>query len=82
MNYTELQKANDLLGEIKEIDFYLRMVDSFTGNIRISINAHIIFFNNKYKPKFVAIMKEIRNELVEELKLLGVVEDKWWILEK
>lgn len=26
MNYTELQKANDLLGEIKEIDFYLRVL--------------------------------------------------------
>lgn len=75
MNYAELQKANDLLGEIKEIDFYLRMVDSFTGNIRISINANIIFFNNKYKPKFVAIMKEIRNELVEDLNKLGVVEE-------
>nr|DAD87733.1 MAG TPA: hypothetical protein [Siphoviridae sp. ct8eQ1] len=76
MNYTELQKVNDLLGEIKEIDFYLRMVEGATGNIRISINNHIIFFNNKYKVKFVAIMKEIRNELIEELKELGVVEDK------
>lgn len=75
MNYTELQKANDLLGEIKEIDFYLRMVNRSTGNIRISINAHIIFFNNKYKPKFVLFMKEIRNELVEELKELGVTEE-------
>ena len=75
MNYAELQKANDLLGEIKEIDFYSRMVDRFTGNIRISINANIIFFNNKYKPKFVAIMKEIRNELVEDLNKLGVVEE-------
>lgn len=75
MNYAELQKANDLLGEIKEIDFYLRKVDRSTGNIRISINANIIFFNNKYKQKFVAIMKEIRNELVEDLNKLGVVEE-------
>lgn len=75
MNYRELQKANDLLGEIKEIDFYKRMVDGSTGNIRISINSHIIFFNNKYKQKFVAIMKEIRDELIEELKELGVTEN-------
>lgn len=74
MNYTELQKANDLLGEIKEIDFYLRVVDEAIGNIRISINNRVIFFNNKYNPKFVAIMKEIRNELIEELKELGVTE--------
>lgn len=74
MNYTELQKANDLLGEIKEIDFYLREVDEAIGNIRISINNRVIFFNNKYRPKFVAIMKKIRNELIEELKELGVTE--------
>ena len=45
----ELQKANDLLGEIKEIDFYLRVVDDAIGNIRISINNRVIFFNSKYK---------------------------------
>ena len=75
MNYTELQKANDLLGEIKEIDFYLRVVDEAIGNIRISINNRMIFFNNKYKQKFVTIMKEIRAELIEELKELGVTEE-------
>ena len=74
MNYTELQKANDLLGEIKEINFYLRVTDDAIGNIRISTNNRVIFFNNKYRPKFVAIMKEIRNELIEELKELGVTE--------
>ena len=75
MNYTELQKANDLLGEIKEIDFYLRVTDDAIGNIRVSTNNRVIFFNNKYKPKFMAIMKEIRNELIEELKELGVTEE-------
>jgi len=49
MNYTELQKANGLLGEIKEIDFYLRVTDDAIGNIRISTNNRVIFFNNKTK---------------------------------
>lgn len=75
MNYRELEKANELLNEIKEIDFYLRVVDDAIGNIRISIKNRVIFFNNKYKVKFVAIMKEIRNELIEELKELGVTEE-------
>lgn len=75
MNYRELEKANELLNEIKEIDFYLRVVDEAIGNIRISIKNRVIFFNNKYKVKFVAIMKEIRNELIEELKELGVTEE-------
>lgn len=75
MNYEELEKANELLKEIKEIDFYKRMVEGATGNIRISINERVIFFNNKYKQRFDDIMKEIRVELIEELKELGVTEE-------
>lgn len=75
MNYEELEKANGLLKEIKEIDFYLRVVEGATGNVRISINERVIFFNNKYKQRFDDIMKEIRVELIEELKELGVTEE-------
>ena len=49
MNYTELQKANDLLGEIKEIDFYLRVTDDAIGNIRISINNREYFLITNIK---------------------------------
>jgi len=75
MNYTELQKANDLLKEIKEIDFNIRMIENPHRDINIGINDYYVPFGSKYKPKFVAIMKEIRTELIEELKKLGVTED-------
>jgi hypothetical protein len=32
-------------------------------------------FNGGYKLKILALLKEIRNELIEELKELGVTED-------
>ena len=46
------------------------------GNIRISVNSHVIFFDNKYKQKFDDTLKEIRDNMVEELNKLGVVEEK------
>lgn len=76
MNYEELQVANDLVKKIKEIDFHLKMTERSPGNIRISINSHVIFFDNKYKQKVDDALKGIKDELVEELNELGVVEDK------
>lgn len=76
MNYTELQKATDLLKKIKEIDFHLKMTERSLSNIEISINSHVIFFDNKYKQKFDDTLKEIIDDIVEELKLLGVVDDR------
>lgn len=75
MNYTELQKANELVKKIKEIDFHLKMTERSPSDIRISVNSHVLFFDNKYKQKVDDALKRIKNELVEELKLLGVVED-------
>lgn len=76
MNYTELQKATDLLKKITEIDFYLKMTKMSPSNIEIKVHSHVIFFDNEYKQKFDDTLKEIKNELIEELKLLGVVEDR------
>ena len=76
MNYEELQVANDLVKKIREIDFHLKMIVRSTANIRISVNSHVIFFDNKYKQKVDDALKRIKNELVEELNNLGVVEDK------
>lgn len=76
MNYEELQKATDLVKKIKEIDFYLKMTEASLSNIEIRVNRHVIFFDNKYKQKVDAALKRIKNELVEELNKLGVVEDK------
>ena len=76
MNYTELQKATDLLKKITEIEFYLKMTKMPLSNIEIRVHTHVIFFNNEYKQKFDDTLKEIRDDMVEELKLLGVVEDR------
>lgn len=75
MNYEELQKANDLLEKIKEIDYNLRAFERADNNIRIAVNDYLLFLDKKYKKKFIDSIKEIRDELVEELNKLGVVED-------
>lgn len=74
MNYAELQMANDLVKKIREIDFHLKMTVRSTANIRISVNSHVIFFDNKYKQKFDDFLKEIKTEMIKELNELGVTE--------
>lgn len=73
MNYRELEKANELLNEIREIDLKLRQLENPLK--RITINDYFIPFNEKYKQKFTAILKEIRDEMVKELNELGVTEN-------
>lgn len=52
------------------------MTEASLSNIEIRVNSHVIFFDNKYKQKVDDALKRIKNELVEELNKLGVVEDK------
>jgi len=76
MNYTELQKANDLLVKIKEIDFTLSMIEYPVRDMKIGIGDYSMYFGSEHKKKFITAINEIRDELIEELNKLGVVEDK------
>lgn len=75
MNYRELEKANGLLNEIREIDLKLRQLEHPFNRVRISIDDYFISFNEKYKQKFENILKEIRDEKLKELNELGVFEN-------
>lgn len=74
MNYNELQRANELLNEIKEIEVKSRILEHPFNCAIISINDYKLYFNDKYKQKFVNILKEIRDEKLKELNELGVTE--------
>lgn len=74
MNYKELEKANGLLTEIREIDFHIRQIEHPLNRARITIDDYFISFNDKYKQKFTAILKEISDEKLKELNELGVTE--------
>lgn len=76
MNYKELEKANGLLNEIRDIDFHIRQIEHPRNCARITVDDYFISFNDKYKERFVNILKEIRAELIEELKELGVTENE------
>ena len=75
MNYKELEKANGLLNEIRDIDFHIRQIEHPRNRARITVDDYLISFNDKYKQKFVDLLKEIRDEKLKELNELGVVED-------
>lgn len=75
MNYKELEKANGLLNEIRDIDFHIRQIEYPLNRARITIGDYFISFNDKYKEKFVNILKEIRDEKLKELNELGVTEN-------
>ena len=74
MNYAELQVANDLVKKIREIDFHLKMTERSLSSIRIGVNSHVIFLDNKYKQKVDDALKGIKDEILKELKELGVTE--------
>ena len=69
MNFRELEKANGLLNEIKNID---RMTEDIVDYNYVEIETE--HAGSSFKQKFINVLKEIRNELVEELKELGVTE--------
>jgi hypothetical protein len=75
MNYRELEKANGLLNEIREIDFHIRQIEHPLNRVRITVDDYFISFNEKYKQKITAILKEIRDEKLKELNELGVTEN-------
>ena len=75
MNYEELEKANGLLNEIRDIDFHIRQIEHPLNRARISVDDYFISFDEKYKQKFTAILKEIRDEKLKELNELGVTEN-------
>ena len=75
MNYKELEKANNLLNEIREINIKLRQLEHPFNYVKISINDYTMCFYDKHKEKFVNILKEIREEMIKELNELGVTEN-------
>ena len=82
MNYREFKRANELYGEINKINDFLKIIKTYSTDIKVSknflsfnINDDIVYFSGEHKQKFVNILKKIKEEMIEELNELGVVED-------
>ena len=83
MNYKELKRANELYNEINEINDFLEKIKNRNNSIRVSTHYYdfgmnvdgIVYFNGKHKEKILDTLKEIKDEMINELNELGVVED-------
>ena len=74
MNFREIKEANKLIDEIENLDTLIfdlqhteRILKVFTSHKEVSIK-------NSHKTKIKQAILEIKGELVEELKELGVTE--------
>lgn len=75
MNYKEVREANELIDELENLDTLIfdlqhteRILKVFTSHKEVSIK-------NSHKTKIKQALLEIKGELVEELKELGVTEN-------
>ena len=83
MNYEELQIANDLLKEIKNINDLLQVMKECSNYIRISTSYRFdgmdvdcnVYFVGNHKDKILEVIKGIKDEMLKELNELGVVEN-------
>jgi hypothetical protein len=83
MNYKELERANELYREIKDINDVLETIKGYSSDIRVSTRYSladmdfdkIVYFNGKRKEKILDTLKEIKDEMIKELNELGVTEE-------
>ena len=84
MNYKDLERANELYNEINKIKDFLEKIKSRNSNIRVSTHYYefgmdfdeIVSFNGKHKEKILETLKEIKDEMINELNKLGVIEEE------
>ena len=75
MNYEELKRANKLLDELRRIENLMGYVEYGSKDCELKCWKFEMTFNGGYKLKILALLKEIRAELVKELEKLEVTED-------
>lgn len=77
MNYEELERASKLLDELSQIENLMGCVEYSSRDCELKCWKFKMTFNGGYKLKILALLKEIKNELIKELEELGVVENEF-----
>lgn len=77
MNYEELREANDLLDELENLDTLIFDLQHTERILKVFTSHKEVNIKNSHKNKIKQALLEIKGELVEELKELGVVEDEF-----
>ena len=76
MNYEELREANGLLDELENLDTLIFDLQHTERILKVFTSHKEVNINNSHKNKIKHALLEIKGELVEELKELGVTEEE------
>lgn len=74
MNFDDVQKANDLISEIKNLDSFTKDIENPARILKVCSPFDGVTIKKKHKHKIMQVLFGIRRELAEELEKLGVME--------
>lgn len=74
MNFRETKEANKLIDKIEKLDAFTMDVQNPARTLTVSTSFNGVTIKEGYKFKIIQVILEMRRELSEELKELGVTE--------
>lgn len=74
MNFRETKEANKLIDKIEKLDAFTMDVQNPARTLTVSTSFNGVAIKEEYKFKIIQVILEMRRELSEELKELGVTE--------
>ncbi|MGP1512740.1 MAG: hypothetical protein ACTTI7_00340 [Gemella haemolysans] len=72
MKIEDVQKANDLISELKKVDDLLKKSQLTGYCVEVSLADENIYLNQGGKAKILETVKEIRKDIIQELEKMGV----------
>lgn len=72
MKIEDVEKADNLLRELKKVDCLLKKSQLTGYYVVVSLADENIIFNKGGKEKIIETVKEIRKDIIQELEKMGV----------
>lgn len=72
MKIEDVEKANDLLKELKNVDDLLKKSQLTGYCVEVSLADENIYLYKRGKEKIIETVKEIRKDIIQELEKMGV----------
>lgn len=75
MNYKEVRIVKELIDELQDMDMLLKDIQKLENYLKITSGYNTIWLRGKRKEKVMNTIKEVRDEMISELKEYGVTEE-------